>query len=76
MVALGTAARLVVVRVDRVTGVGDIEVADVPARLPPGSLDGWARLPDGLVLVHDVERFVSAREAAALDARIAERETR
>ena len=31
-------------------------------------LHGAARLHDGIVLIHDLERFISADEAAALDA--------
>jgi purine-binding chemotaxis protein CheW len=73
MIVVRTAARPLVLRVDRVAGVETASVVPVPAAVPAGSLEGWTRLPDGLALVHDVERFVSTAEGAALDALIRER---
>lgn len=67
-----TATRLVALRVDRA-----LDLLKVPAdaiesggRVAPGSrrTEGVARLPDGLVVIHDLERFLSSDEENALDA--------
>lgn len=64
--------RLVVVRVDRVIDLiqvagGELEVA---ARLDTGlaHLAGVARTADGLVVIHDLARFLSSEESAQLTA--------
>jgi purine-binding chemotaxis protein CheW len=67
-VVVRTPARLLVLRVDRVTGVTAVETPDrVPAAVATASLEGSVRLADGLVLVHDADRLVSAAEGATLD---------
>jgi purine-binding chemotaxis protein CheW len=68
--------RLVALRVDRVLDlveVDDREIED-PRDLVPGTdyVAGVARLEGGLVLIHDLATFLSAAEAAELDAAIAE----
>lgn len=63
--------RLVALRVDRAADLARVEEAgpDELERAGPGSphVAGVARLPDGLILIHDVARFLSAAEAEALD---------
>ncbi|MBX3466412.1 MAG: chemotaxis protein CheW [Planctomycetes bacterium] len=69
--------RRVCLRVDHVEGL--VEVA--PDRLVAGErvvlglerLAGVARLPDGLVVVHDLAAFLDQAEAAALEAALAAR---
>jgi purine-binding chemotaxis protein CheW len=72
-----TAPRLVAIRVDRadwMATVADAEIEPVRAVTPHSEyLDGIARLPDGLVLIHDLESFLSAAESASLDASLAAR---
>ena len=75
-VVVRTPARLLVLRVDRVTGVAAVEApARVPAAVATASLEGSVRLPDGLVLVHDADRLVSSAEGAALDALLRSRKS-
>ena len=68
-------ARPVLLRVDRVTDVATLEDADVAAARPDDPalrhLAGVARLPDGLVLLADVEAFLTQGEADALAAALA-----
>ena len=63
--------RTVAVRADRAVGlanVPDAEVADPRAAVPDARhVSGVARLPGGLVLVHDLAAFLTAAEAASLD---------
>ena len=65
-------ARLVALRVDRA-----LELMSVPAeaiepteRVAPGVplVKGCARLADGLLVIHDLDRFLSLDEGTALDA--------
>jgi purine-binding chemotaxis protein CheW len=64
-------ARGVILRVDRASHLALIDEASVqsPQTLGPGGtyVAGVAKLPDGLVLIHDVATFLSAAEAASLD---------
>jgi purine-binding chemotaxis protein CheW len=64
------AHRTVVLAVDAALGVVERPAADVSeaARLAPDSehIQGVIRMEDGLVLVHDLDRFLSAQEAGAL----------
>jgi purine-binding chemotaxis protein CheW len=69
--------RLVALRVDRAldlarVGADEIEEA---ARIAPGVeyVAGVAKLPDGLVLIHDLRTFLSQAESAALDRSLAGR---
>lgn len=64
--------RLVALRVDRASDVLEMSDADIEsgARVAPGSrhTEGVARLPDGLIVIHDLERFLSLDEGTNLDA--------
>ena len=66
-----TARRTVVLVVDDSEGVVDRPQADivVSTQIVPGLDDfpGVVRLDDGLVLIHDLERFLSLDEARALE---------
>ena len=68
--------RLVALRVDRVLDLVDVDDREIEdARgLVPGTdyVAGVARLEGGLVLIHDLATFLSAAEAAELDAATAE----
>ena len=63
--------RLTALRVDRVHGQFDIDDKDieVAAAVTPRTeyLAGIAKLPDGLVLIHDLTSFLADAEALALD---------
>lgn len=67
--------RLVALRVDRVLDLVEIDDRDVadPRGLVEGTeyVAGVARLDDGLVLIHDLDTFLSQAEEAELDAAIA-----
>jgi purine-binding chemotaxis protein CheW len=69
-----TARRSVVLAVDTALGVIDEPAQGVidSARLAPGlpHIRGVLSLPDGLVLIQDLERFLSADETTALDSAI------
>lgn len=71
-----TRRRRLVLAVDEVEGVVQIAAADVAvaASLVPGLgyLAGVAALPDGLVLIHDVDTLLALDEEAQLDAGLAE----
>jgi purine-binding chemotaxis protein CheW len=64
-------ARLVAIRADRVHWLFDIAAAAIveSARVTPtlAHVAGVARLPDGLVLIHDLETFLTEAEAEALE---------
>lgn len=66
-----TAQRMVALVVDESQGVVERTQADIVAstRIVPGlqHFPGVVRLDDGLVLIHDLERFLSLDEAQALD---------
>jgi purine-binding chemotaxis protein CheW len=64
-----TAGRLVALRVDRALDLVRLSPADLEqaAGLLAGTALGWvARLPDGLVLIHDLHNLLSREESAAL----------
>jgi purine-binding chemotaxis protein CheW len=67
--------RLVALRVDRALELVTIdETAIEPAaRVAPGAdyVAGAAKLPDGLLVIHDLERFLSLQEAEQGDAAVA-----
>lgn len=58
--------------VDHTVGVVERDWADIGALAPAAAgleyFDGTTRLDDGLVLIHDVDRLLSAGEADGLDA--------
>lgn len=72
MVIGSAGERLVALRADRVVGLLSIDPADVvdATTVVPGAchVTSIARLPDGLVLIHDLRTFLTQSEAAALDA--------
>jgi purine-binding chemotaxis protein CheW len=63
--------RLVALRVDRAASLVKLAPSDVesPTHLAAGLglLAGVAKLPDGLVLIHDLSAFLTQAEAIALD---------
>jgi purine-binding chemotaxis protein CheW len=69
--------RTVALVVDATAGVTELPagaIVDAAALLPElPHLRGVARLPDGLVLLHDLETFLALDEAAALDRALRER---
>lgn len=64
--------RIVALRVDRVVDVLEIPVESIEPveRVVPGveHVAGLAKLPDGLLVIHDLERFLSLEEAAQIAA--------
>ncbi len=67
--------RLVGLRVDRAEGLLELEpgaLDETPQALPGvGYVAGAVKLPEGLVLVHDLKTFLSEAEALALDSALA-----
>jgi purine-binding chemotaxis protein CheW len=70
--------RVVALRVDRAVDLIAVEASAIEAAEPiaPGAeyVAGIARLSDGLIVIHDLERFLALDEARRLDAALAERE--
>lgn len=68
-------ARRVAIRCDRVEQLAEIptsEIADAHQAVPDAEyVAGVARLPGGLILIHDLTTFLSACEAGKLDACLA-----
>jgi purine-binding chemotaxis protein CheW len=64
--------RVVALRVDRAADFLTVAEADIESatRIAPGSDDATAvaRLPDGLVVIQDLDRFLSPAEAEQVDA--------
>jgi purine-binding chemotaxis protein CheW len=64
--------RVVALRVDRAVDLVSVDEAAIEsaARVVPGVeyVAGIAKLPDGLIVIHDLERFLSLEEAGQLDA--------
>jgi purine-binding chemotaxis protein CheW len=71
LVVAWAGARRVALRVDRAHDLAAIDPRDVedPQSVAPAAryLAGIARLPGGLVLIHDLRAFLSQAEAASLD---------
>ncbi len=67
--------RAVAMRVDRVTGVAEVEAGNIEAPYQTshgaGPFTGVAKLEDGLVLIHDLTAFLRESEAAELDQALA-----
>ena len=63
--------RLVALRVDRAVGLSEVSSDDIEnaAAITPRTeyLAGVAKLPDGLVLIHDLRTFLADSEARHLD---------
>ncbi|HWA16570.1 MAG TPA: chemotaxis protein CheW [Gemmatimonadales bacterium] len=68
--------RIVAIRVDQATGLVTVPEEDIDsaeARVPGAELvAGIARLPDGALVIHDLERFLSLDEGNATTAALAE----
>lgn len=73
-----TARRPVALIVDRALGLIDVQPGDDGAALAPHlrHLRGVLSLPDGLVLIHDLESFLSPEEEEALQSALHAAETR
>lgn len=71
LIALQTSDRLIAVRVDDVEDVTDIDQSSVEpgAALSPllAKLRGVAAMPDGALVIHDVDAFLTQAEREALD---------
>jgi purine-binding chemotaxis protein CheW len=71
-----TTRRTVVLVVDETQGVIEYPKDEIigPAQIVPGlgQIQGAVKLPDGLVLIHDLELFLSLEEVNALDAAMAQ----
>ena len=71
LVIANTGKRTVALLVDETKGVIEASAkccSPVEGILPgPGLVDGAVRLEDGLILIHDIERLLSAQEEAAID---------
>lgn len=77
LIVARTATRRVVMLVDRVEGTISRATADLAptSAILPGELyfDAVTRLPDGPVLIHDIDRFLSLDEERVLDAALESR---
>jgi purine-binding chemotaxis protein CheW len=73
-----TASRVVALIVDTALGLVDAAPAGTPGMLAPGlrHLRGVLSLPDGLVLIQDLEDFLSPDEDAALTSALRAEEAR
>jgi len=71
-----TTRRTVALVVDEAQGVMECPATAIirPAQIVPGleQLQGVVKLADGLVLIHDLEKFLSLDEARALDEALSE----
>jgi purine-binding chemotaxis protein CheW len=68
--------RLLALPVDSVEGVGEYpeEQVVVSEKIVPGMeyVEGVLKLPDGLILIHNLEKFLSLKEENALDGAMGE----
>lgn len=71
LVIAHTGQRLVALVTDAVSGVFEYAETDIVAAetILPGLeyLDGVVKLSDGLILIHNLDRFLSLEEAASID---------
>jgi purine-binding chemotaxis protein CheW len=71
MLIARTARRVVALVADSVLKVVDVSEDDIiaPKDIVPGTsyLDGIVKLEDGIVLIHDLDKFLSLEEEAMLD---------
>jgi purine-binding chemotaxis protein CheW len=69
--------RLVALRVDHASDLlpVDSDLIHPPARVVPGTayVAGVAQLPDGVLVIHDLETFLALEEAAQLDRAVQQR---
>lgn len=77
LLVLRTQRRRVAFIVDEVTGIAIVDQGDwvSPDAIVPGLeyVQGVARLPDGMVLVHDIDAFLSLEEETRLSSALEER---
>lgn len=70
-----SATRTLAMIVDTVSGVAECDAVEVvaSASVVPGTdyIQGIAKLADGMVLIHDLDRFLSLDEAQSLDQALA-----
>lgn len=78
LVVVDAAGRRLALRVDRVVDLVPVAAADVDAHPLAGAgvTAGVARLPDGLLVICDLEAFLSADDVVALDLALAARDAR
>ena len=80
MVVVEAAGRRLALRVDRVVDLASVAAADVDVEAHPltgsGLTAGVARLPDGLLVICDLDAFLSADDVVALDLALAARDAR
>lgn len=71
MIVASTGKRDVAFMVDEATGVLEIPESEITAlrELLPGTdyVEGVVRFPDGMILIHDMETFLSLEEEKLLD---------
>lgn len=71
LVIARTRQRLVALVTDAVSGIFEYAEADIVAAetILPGLeyIDGVVKLSDGLILIHNLDRFLSLEEAASID---------
>ncbi len=69
------AGRVVALRVDQALELVAVteDAIESAARVPPGTdyVAGIAKLPDGLLVIHDLDRFLSLEESMQLDGALA-----
>lgn len=79
LITAWTGDRLVAIRADETEWLASLDGArvDPPEQVSPAleGIAGVARLPDGLVLIHDIRTFLAQAEATALDGALAARAT-
>ncbi|MEX2182612.1 MAG: chemotaxis protein CheW [Gemmatimonadaceae bacterium] len=79
MVIARSGPRVVALRVDRavnLTSVSEADIASAPQVVPGVEyVAGIALLPDGLIVIHDLDRCLSLDEAAQVDASLSEAAT-
>jgi purine-binding chemotaxis protein CheW len=79
LVIARTGRRVVALRVDRALAFVDVDERAIvpPERVAPGAehVAGIAKLPDGLLVIHDLDRFLSLEEARQVDAAIGDAAT-
>jgi purine-binding chemotaxis protein CheW len=79
LIVAHVASRLVALRADRALDLAHIDPNDIEEAHTCAAgaeyISGVAKLPDGLVLIHDLRTFLEDAEAAALDKALGERES-
>lgn len=68
MIVADAGSRVVALRADRATDLVQVAHKDIETAEAMPYVAGIAKLPDGIVVIHDLRTFLSASEAAELDA--------